>query len=254
MISSEISKHSNTNEQSDVWSLPKLRQVITSHFNNAELRSLASDLGIDHEILPGDNKEDKARELVDYCRRYGRTAELVTSVHILRPQVDLPSIDQVASPSPLLIQRLEAQLGEIKKFTNLFNRGVFYRMMENENPYEMFRAIRETRVILQREGASLVPDREVGDNFEALKVILEQMESKVEANFPEIIRAFKDAKGEELDNKQQRKLERLLKNKYYKPVMMMIEDRDKIRQILSKIHTKIYEMNDHIEKLMAQMK
>jgi GTPase SAR1 family protein len=63
----------------------KLRQVLVTYFNESELRDLCFDLTIDYEILPGDNKGDKARELVAYSERYGRCADLAQACYRLRP-------------------------------------------------------------------------------------------------------------------------------------------------------------------------
>src|SRR6185503_14426446 len=53
----------------------KLRQILISHFNESELRDLCFDLGIDYEVLGGDDKTDKARELILYFGRVERTSE-----------------------------------------------------------------------------------------------------------------------------------------------------------------------------------
>ncbi|MEW5989700.1 MAG: hypothetical protein AB1791_24005, partial [Chloroflexota bacterium] len=50
----------------------RLRQFLIRHFSLGELKNLASDLGIDHELLPYDNKEDFARELIAHCERRGK--------------------------------------------------------------------------------------------------------------------------------------------------------------------------------------
>jgi hypothetical protein len=75
-----------------------LRTALTQHFNEGELRTLCADLGIDYENLPGDAKSDKARELVAYAERYGRTAELLTYVRRERPHLSLPAAPPVAAP------------------------------------------------------------------------------------------------------------------------------------------------------------
>lgn len=65
-----------------------LRQILREYFNDGELRDLCSDLRIDYESLPGQGKDDRARELVDYARRHGRTGELVAECRRLRPKAD----------------------------------------------------------------------------------------------------------------------------------------------------------------------
>ncbi len=61
-----------------------LRQILTEHFDEGELRLLCFDLRIDYQSLPGEGKADKARELVAYCDRHERIAELEDTGHPLR--------------------------------------------------------------------------------------------------------------------------------------------------------------------------
>jgi hypothetical protein len=65
--------------------LPQLRDILVAYFNDNELRDLCFDLGIDYENLGGDAKSGKARELVDYCRRYDRLPDLEAACRRLRP-------------------------------------------------------------------------------------------------------------------------------------------------------------------------
>jgi hypothetical protein len=67
--------------------LPQLRDFIVAHFNDNEVRDLCFDLGIDYESLPGEGKAAKARELVAYCQRRNRLAELEAACLRLRPDV-----------------------------------------------------------------------------------------------------------------------------------------------------------------------
>lgn len=40
--------------------------------------------------------------------------------------------------------------------------------MQSEEPVEMFKAVRQTRIALQMSGASLVRDREIAEHFQKL--------------------------------------------------------------------------------------
>jgi hypothetical protein len=64
-----------------------LRQRLSAHFDEGELRTLCFDLGIAYDDLPGEGKADKARELVAYLERHGRIPELVAIGRRLRPDV-----------------------------------------------------------------------------------------------------------------------------------------------------------------------
>jgi hypothetical protein len=63
----------------------KLRQVLVTYLSGSELRDLCFDLKIDYEALSGENKSDKARELIAHCERHGRYTELIEICYRLRP-------------------------------------------------------------------------------------------------------------------------------------------------------------------------
>ncbi len=65
----------------------KLRQSLVTAFNLSELRDLCFDMNVDYESLSGDNKADKARELVAYCERRQIIPDLVAKCKELRPKV-----------------------------------------------------------------------------------------------------------------------------------------------------------------------
>jgi hypothetical protein len=65
----------------------ELRQKLVDRFNESELRDLCFYLGIDYETLAGSNKPDKARELVGFCERHDRIADLIAEVKVLRPDI-----------------------------------------------------------------------------------------------------------------------------------------------------------------------
>jgi hypothetical protein len=66
-------------------STTKLRQNLIAYFDEGELQTLAFDLGVDYENLPGKTKGDKARELIAFLNRRGRIHELVQLCYQLRP-------------------------------------------------------------------------------------------------------------------------------------------------------------------------
>ncbi len=72
--------------------LTNLRQILTTRFNDGELRSLCFDLGVDYESLPGEGKADKARELVAYCERHERIPELIRNLIQLRPDLEITEL------------------------------------------------------------------------------------------------------------------------------------------------------------------
>lgn len=66
--------------------LAALRQILSNSFDDGELRDLVFDLAVDYDSLPGAAKKDKARELVAFCRRHGRLAELKLAIQRRRPR------------------------------------------------------------------------------------------------------------------------------------------------------------------------
>jgi hypothetical protein len=67
--------------------LVQLRRVLVDYFDEGELKILCFDLGVDYEVLPGQGKANKARDLVIYLQHRGRIPELVKRVQQLRPNV-----------------------------------------------------------------------------------------------------------------------------------------------------------------------
>ena len=65
----------------------RLFHSIDSHFNDSELRDLCFELGVDYDNLSGDNKRDKARELVEWMKRYDRLEELTELLTNKRPHL-----------------------------------------------------------------------------------------------------------------------------------------------------------------------
>ena len=63
-----------------------LRDLLATRFNLDELRSLCFDLNISYENLAGDTRPAKARELVAYCERHGRTDDLVAALRQQRSE------------------------------------------------------------------------------------------------------------------------------------------------------------------------
>jgi hypothetical protein len=67
--------------------LDKLRQILTTYFDESELRDLYFDLGIEYGSLQGESTRDKARELISYLKRRGRIFELLEIGKQQRPGI-----------------------------------------------------------------------------------------------------------------------------------------------------------------------
>lgn len=72
--------------------LPELRPMLTTRFDESELRILCLELGEDYENLPPGGKAGKARELVRYLDRRNHISELVETGKRLRPDISWPEV------------------------------------------------------------------------------------------------------------------------------------------------------------------
>jgi hypothetical protein len=62
--------------------------MIDEHFNKSELQTLCFDMDVDYDDLNGENKSDKARELIAFCERRQIVPDLVARCRELRPKVE----------------------------------------------------------------------------------------------------------------------------------------------------------------------
>lgn len=66
--------------------------MISTYFNDEELRELCLMLRINYDSLGGDGNKAKATRLVTYLERRGRTQELLEALGNLRPNVAWPAL------------------------------------------------------------------------------------------------------------------------------------------------------------------
>ena len=66
-------------------------------FDDSELRDLCFELHVDYEELSGQNKRDKARELLVYYERRQRLDELITAGSQMRPHLDWSTEEPTAA-------------------------------------------------------------------------------------------------------------------------------------------------------------
>lgn len=69
--------------------LSRLRQTLVDRFNEEELRTLCFDMALDYDMLPGNGKGGKSRELVAYLDRRNRLDELIENIQRARPDIVL---------------------------------------------------------------------------------------------------------------------------------------------------------------------
>lgn len=123
-----------------------LLNKLVAHFNLDELKTLCFYLNVEYEVLPGDGKETKIRELITYLERRNRIFELWEICNRLRPEnfsdiktnekvsklaeinlsktnseIKIPLLFLAADPSELSRLRLGEEIREIKERLQLSN-------------------------------------------------------------------------------------------------------------------------------------
>jgi hypothetical protein len=69
-----------------------IAEMMTQHFDLAELEMMAFDMNIDADEISGDTRDERVRSLIGYCERRLKTHELIFHCKRLRPGVQWPSI------------------------------------------------------------------------------------------------------------------------------------------------------------------
>ena len=77
--------------------LTRLRCILAERFDEEDLRTLCSDLGIDYDDLPAKGRANKARELINHLDRHKRIPELIEIGKKLRPDVTWEGMPDAAT-------------------------------------------------------------------------------------------------------------------------------------------------------------
>jgi len=81
--------------------LNKLQELLDTHFDLEDLKTLCFSLGVDFNNLRGEGKSSKARELVLLLKRDDRLFELDKKISTLRPHIELFNFPQLQNPKEL---------------------------------------------------------------------------------------------------------------------------------------------------------
>ncbi len=81
----------------------RLREGLVQCYSLSELETLCADIDVDFDVLPGEDKVSKSRELIDYLNRRGQLEKLLTYCRADRPgynwgAVDPPAANTSATP------------------------------------------------------------------------------------------------------------------------------------------------------------
>jgi seryl-tRNA synthetase len=141
-------------------------------------------------------------------------------------------------------RQLEAERTEIRDLLVLFDRAVFDAPMQSEEPVEMFRALQQTRVSLQKSGASLVRHQEIAMHFQRIRQILLETETEVKRRYPRVVQL-----AIELDENipvRRYQVNQLLGEDYWGAVGLMMGIRPEITQHVEAIRKRLRVLDEQI--------
>ena len=88
----------------------KLVKAIQTAFDMEELKTLCFQVGVDYDDLTGEGNRAKARELVEWCERHGKTEMLTLACFSERPNLFWG--DAIADVSPAVVQHMLPKMSE----------------------------------------------------------------------------------------------------------------------------------------------
>jgi len=139
----------------------KLRDLLRQYFKLPELEDLCFEMGdIEWGDLRGETLSEKARELVLYCQKQGRLAELLVHARRLRPAIDWTAETRADEPGVVPAARADnaEALRELRTFQSLLAESWALFLSHNAQRGRLFEM-----VITNRRGR--VPDFEGYDDL-----------------------------------------------------------------------------------------
>ncbi len=105
--------------------LSRLHRLIDARFDLEDLRTLAFELSVKFDSLPGEGSSTKARELILFMARHERLAELVAALRKARPVSDWPDVPRdLALPTAADTPKTHSQVGDTNQTGNIINSNV----------------------------------------------------------------------------------------------------------------------------------
>ncbi len=77
----------------------RLREGLVQCYSLSELETLCADIDVDFDVLPGEDKVSKSRELIDYLNRRGQLEKLLAYCRADRPGYNWSAVDAPAAYS-----------------------------------------------------------------------------------------------------------------------------------------------------------
>lgn len=122
----QVSMHTSIPDEVDSR-LSQLHQILVDRFNLEELRTLCFELALDYEMLPGEGKGGKARELIAYLNRRNRLEELAETIRQARPDISFDTILGKTEELAEMAERFEAIIWVSAKSDLLTSDGIIPR-------------------------------------------------------------------------------------------------------------------------------
>lgn len=73
-----------------------LRRLLIGRLDDGELRTLCFDLDVDYDMLGGEGKANKARELISFLNRQGKVSQLVGWLREHRPDIEISYLQAIS--------------------------------------------------------------------------------------------------------------------------------------------------------------
>ena len=114
-----------------------LFETLGKHFSEQELKTLCFYLDIDYDDLPGEGREDKARELVKYIERHGRIHEFVEMGKRVRPGISWnKTLDAMEANNANLVRQRD--LETLRKIFESINATVLDNFFDTTQSLDCF--------------------------------------------------------------------------------------------------------------------
>jgi hypothetical protein len=151
-------------------------------------------------------------------------------VALLRSRKHKAEVNKLAAETKEIQRKpIEADRKVMLDLLNLLKRAAFHPDNQPRDPTATFKAIRDTRIALQKGGASSVPDKDVAERFQQIQDQLLQIENKVIDRHPAIADLASRVADLPLDTSERTSLVReTLRDKYDGCVAFMKEKLDAI--------------------------
>lgn len=193
---------------------------------------------------------EKEKLEADRSRLRKELRDSATQTHLWKAEMERLKAETdklVTESNEIRRQRLEAEREEIRDMLRLFDRAVFDAPPYIEDPIDMLKAIRQTRIALQQSGASLVRNRKVAENFRQARILLLEAEANMQEKYPELVRLIDESVDEKVDWGHRREVYASLDESPYSIIEPMMKIRTAVEVHIDQVHKLLRELDDRFE-------